>query len=279
MIKTIALLSFSATILAHAGLRYENLDAAAVGRCLAPLSQSPDAATARGCARSLTSLSATQPIAQSTATYQLSCLITNLLDAETTLMRARQGVIDADKQARSAEASAREWLRPNVFGHTNSTLYQNSRGSGDAIRQQAAARRQSAQAGYDHLLSVGRETVGDLRQSGLTRISDPLSAMLSAIASRTGKSLPAETEQTIGTALGIVAIAGLLWAGSKILGGSSSADSRDEQAELNRQMQWNEQIRRNRERDEEQARRDAAERAAIEAQNARWRAETMRPFN
>jgi hypothetical protein len=280
MIKAILLIATLCTAtVAHAGLRYENLDDAAVGRCLAPLSQSADAATARACARSLSSLSATQSIAESTASFQLSCLITNLLDAETTLMRARQGIFDANQQAHSADASASEWMKPNVFGHTNSTLYGNSRNAGQSIRDQATSRRQSAQASYDRLLSVGRETVSGLRQAGHTRISEPLSAAINAIASRTGKSLPAETDQTIGTALGIAAIAGLLWAGSKILGGSSSSSGSDDQAELSRQMQMNEQIQRNRARDEarERAESDARERAAIEAQHARWREESMRP--
>lgn len=282
MIKPLVLLiAIGATLTAHAGLRYENLDDAAVGRCLAPLSQSADAATARACVRSLNSLSGVQPTAENAAIFQLSCLITNLLDAETTLLRARQDIFTAEKEARSAEANAREWMKPNVFGHTNSTLYSNSRNDGQSIRQQAAARRQNAQASYDRLIGVARETVSGLRQSGRTRISEPLSAAVNAIASRTGKSLPAETDQTIGTIAGIAVVAGLLWAGSKLLDGSGSSIGSDDQAELNRQMQMNEQIRRNRERDEarERAESDARERAAIEAQHARWREESMRPFN
>lgn len=272
------LATLTLSVAAHAGLRYENLDAAAVGRCLAPLSQSADAATARACANDLGSLSTTQPTAQSTATFQLSCLITNLLDAETTLMHARQGIFEADKQARAAEADSRQWLKPNAFGHTNPTIYHNSRNVGQSIRQQAASRRDAAQAHYHHLMNAGHETVNGLEQVGHTRISGPLSSAINAIASRTGKSLPSEKEEIAGTVLGLAAIAGLLWVGSEILGGSSRSD---DQGELNRQMQMNEQIQRNRARDEaaDQARRDAAERAAIEAQHARWRAESMRPFN
>ncbi len=266
-------------VAAHAGLRYENLDTAAVGRCLAPLSQSADAATARACASNLGSLSATQPTAQSTASFQLSCLITNLLDAETALMRARQGIYDADKQARAAEADARRWLKPNVFGHTNPTLYHNSRNVGQSIRQQAAARRQAAQAHYDHLMKAGRETVNGLEQAGHTRISEPLSTAINAIASRTGKSLPSEKEEIASTVAGLAVIAGLLWAGSHLLDGAGSSSNSGDDADTQRQM--NDQIQRNRERDEarDRAQSEARERAAIEAQHARWRAESMRPFN
>ena len=276
-LSILIVLAFSIT--AQAGIRFEDVDAPAVASCIAPLKQNPDADTARLCSASLSQLAFTQPSAQRAASSQVANLITNLFGAEQSYLQARNAITQAEQDARAAEVDARRWLQRNGFGHNNPTLYNNAKNNGQTIRQRAVQNRQAAQSHLAHMLNAGRETVAGLEQVGMSAVSEPLSFAVSAISRRSQQSLPAERDQLANQVLGAVAIAGLLWAGSKLLGGASSNDSSaQDQASQNLA---NDQIlqQRHQYQEEKDARDRAAENRAIEAQHAAWRAENMRPFN
>ena len=270
LVTSLLLLS---ALAANAAIRYDDISVAVVAPCIAPLQNSPTQSTANQCAMSLTRASLQQTPQERTASQQLGNLISNLMGAEQRLLRARKEVPKAAQAARDAESRAQAWLKPNAFGSVNQVAYQNAVNAAQQIRPRADAELNAARENFSLLMRTTADTIQGLEQAHKREVSEPLDVAMQAVGERSKQSVPGENAEFTNQLAGGLAILGLLWVGSKLMseGSSSQATSNPIRGSgMSSQQRYAE--------DEKVRQAKKTEDRLINEQQARWRAETMRPF-
>ena len=161
---------------------------------LAPL-QTPDLANAKIAVENLQKLAATQSGAAKVRTEQLALDIKNLFTAEFELGETVKAGKKAEAEAVNHENSARQWMRPNLWGKVNREAVQEDLNKAKQIRAQAAQRvadtKQKLVAQLRNMASV----IDEFHRNRQADVVDVLNKTTRAVSARSLPSPPKPTYQ------------------------------------------------------------------------------------